>query len=114
MIEAIEVNFDGALDDLKVEKQDPARYIHVQKKKESKDDEGNLLNYRVSVKDVEMAHKVLKNWKQPLMFDDLAFGKAVYGIVRVRSRDVVLSSSFPAVFSGFSFSANCINMELSI
>ena len=40
--EAIEVNFDGALDDLKVGENDPARFIHVQKKIESKDDEGTF------------------------------------------------------------------------
>jgi hypothetical protein len=86
--EAIEVNFDGALDDLKVGEQDPARFIHVQKKIESKDDEGNLFNYRILVKDIEVAHKVIENWKQPHMFDDLAFGNSVYGIVRVRIREV--------------------------
>ena len=86
--EAIEVNFDGALDDLKVGEKDPARYIHVQKKKKSEDDQGNLLIYRVCVRDIEVAHKVFENWKQPHMFDDLAFGNAVYGIVRVRIQEI--------------------------
>ena len=38
MIEAIEVNFDGALDEIKVEKDDVGRYIHVQKEHEVKHD----------------------------------------------------------------------------
>ena len=86
--EAIEVNFDGGLDDLKVEEKDSSRYILVRKKKESNYDEGNLLNYKVIVRDVEMAQKVIENWKQPHMFDDLAFGNAVYGIVIVKIREV--------------------------
>ena len=32
----IEVNFDGALDNLKVDQVDPPRYIHVQKGKDIK------------------------------------------------------------------------------
>ena len=73
---------------MKVDEKDPARFIHVQRKKETKDDEGNLLTYRILVRNVEMANKVIENWKQPHMFDDLAFGNAVYGVVRVRIREV--------------------------
>ena len=58
MIEGVEVNFDGALDNLKVEKDDPARDIVVQKVQENKatkmlELERKLLVYRVSINDNE-------------------------------------------------------------
>ena len=91
------MNFDGGLDNLKVEEKDPARYILVQKKKESKDDEGNLLTYKVLVRDVEMAHKVIEHWKQSY-----------------RSTEAVMAYFF-FLFQQFSRgSPVLLNMELSI
>ena len=54
IIEAIEVNFDGILNDMKVEKDDFGRYIHVQKEHDQKsandekcEGDRKLLVYRV-------------------------------------------------------------------
>ena len=89
--EAIEVNFDGALDNLKVEKCDQSRDILVQKleKEELKDEEAwNIVTYRVKVRSTEVAKNVIESWKDRFKFDDLAFGNSVYGVVRVRVFEV--------------------------
>jgi hypothetical protein len=91
IIEAIEVNYDGTMDDLKIEKNDPARFILVQKEIEADriDDRNiNLVAYRVIVRDKEVAKTIIEGWREPHKFDDLAFRKAVYGKIRVRIREV--------------------------
>ena len=57
LIEVIEVNFDGSLDDMKAEKGDVGRYIQVHKEHDHKDEikcEGDrrILVYRVSIKKI--------------------------------------------------------------
>ena len=80
VIENIEVNFDGTLDDLKVEKNDiAARYIFVQKvNKQIENDDKELeadgeirhiLVYRVFVKNCEIARKVIESWKDEIETD---------------------------------------------
>ena len=97
VIEAIEVNFDGALNDLNIEENDDARYILVQKidkheKVEKVDDQEKernyVLNYKVFIRNCEAAKSVVLSWKNKYKFDDLAFRSAVYGIVRVRILEV--------------------------
>ena len=98
VIENIELNSDGTLDDLKVEKNDiAARYIFVQKvNKQIENDDKELgadgeirhiLVYRVFVKNCEIARKVLERYRYK--FDDLAFRSAVYGKVYVRILEVL-------------------------
>ena len=92
VLEAIEVNFDGIMDDLKIDKHDPSRQIHVQKVKEEPiDDDNNRvvhLIYRVQVKNTEVARSLIESWKDAHKFDDLAFGNAVYDEVQVKIREV--------------------------
>ena len=100
MCEAIEVNFDGILDDMKVEKNDSnARYILVQKVErkvkieniqvEPDDEERHMLMYRIVIRNCEDSQNVVESWKNRYKFDDLAFGNAVHGIVNVRILEVV-------------------------
>ena len=91
IIECIEVNFDGALDDLNVEKNDRLRFIDVHKKESEEiidETESNLFNYRVVVRDLDQAKSVVESWKEKSKFDDLAFKNAEYGKVRVRILEV--------------------------
>ena len=100
VIEAIEVNFDGILDDMKVEENDTnARYILVQKvdrkvkfndrEAEPDDEEKHILMYRVFIRNCEVSQNVVESWKNRYKFDDLAFGNAVHGKVNVRILEVV-------------------------
>ena len=94
LIEAIEVNFDGALDDMKAEKDDVGRYIHVQKKHDAKDDnkcesDRKLVVYRVSIQNLENSEAVIESWRKRHNFDDLAFHRAVRDKINVRIREVL-------------------------
>ena len=82
LIEAIEVNFDGSIDELKIEKIDECRYFQVNKLAEYLKDENvekKTWKCRVSVKNCEVAKDILESWKNRYKFDDLAFRNAVYG-----------------------------------
>ena len=92
VVEAIEVNFDGILDDLKIDKHDPSRQIHVQKVIEEPidDDKKHVVHliYRVQVKNTEVARTLIESWKDAHKFDDLAFGNSVYDEIQVKIREV--------------------------
>ena len=91
VIEAIEVNFDGTLDELKVEETDTCRNILVQKlerKIENNDEERQSLMYRVVVKNCKVAEDVIESWKERHKFDDLGFRNYVYGVVNVKIQEV--------------------------
>ena len=82
LIEAIEVNFDGSIDELKIEKIDKCRYFRVNKLEDEPKDENvekKTWKCRVSVKNCEVAKDILESWKNRYKFDDLAFRNAVYG-----------------------------------
>ena len=84
-------NFDGTLDDLKVEKTDGCRNILVQKlerKLENNDEERQSLMYRVVVKNCKVAEDIIESWKERHKFDDLGFRNYVYGVVNVRIKEV--------------------------
>ena len=88
-----ELKIDGALDNLKVEKDDPARDIVVQKVQENKatemlEFERKLLVYRVSINDNKTSKAVIESWKESHMFDDLAFRGAVRDKINLRIRDI--------------------------
>ena len=82
VVEAIEVNFDGTIDDLKIDKTNICREILVSKlESEIKiEDEGAIMwRYRVTIKNCDVAQNILESWKERYKFDDLAFRNAVYG-----------------------------------
>ena len=76
---------------MKVEENDKSRYIDVHKKesKELTDEKDrNLFTYRLVVRDLDQAKRVVESWKNKSQFDDLAFKNAEYGKVRVRILEV--------------------------
>ena len=82
VIEAIEANFFGSLDDENVKENDPLRYIIVQQADE------NQKLYEVAVKDNETSMKVIEKWNDPYEFDDLAFKNSVYDKIKIKIREV--------------------------
>ena len=92
VVEAIEENYQGTLNDLKVAENHPSRFILVQKVKEEpfeKDDEKRInFVYRVIVKNDDVAKNLIESWKDQYKFDDLAFRHAVYDKIQVRIQKV--------------------------
>ena len=92
VIEAIEVNYDGTLNDLKIDEHDRSRYILVQKLREEpcdiNDEKRVKLIYRVLVNDNEVSKSIVESWKDPYQFDDLAFRSAVYDKIHIRIQGV--------------------------
>ena len=70
IIEAIEVNFDGTLNDKRVEKNDASRDILVQKIEEKTNDD--LLKYSVVINNNETAKDVIESWRETHKFDGLS------------------------------------------
>ena len=86
IVEAIEVNFDGTLDNMKVDKEDAIRYIHVQKIREQPENE--LPVYRIVIKNDDVAKDIIEGWKEVHKFDDYAFHRSDLKKVRVRVNNV--------------------------
>ena len=91
VMEAIEVNFDGILNDMKVSEDDVCRFLHIQKniEKQKCEEDSKLLTYKVFIKDDENAKAVVDSWKEIHNFDDLAFHRAVRDKINVRIREVI-------------------------
>jgi hypothetical protein len=119
VVEAIEENYQGTLNDLKIDEQDLSRLILIQKLEEEpfeKDDEDEnetrriRFVYKVIVNNNEVAKTLIESWKFRNKFDDLAFRHTVYDKVQIRIQKVqkiwwafFSSSTFPAVSSGISW-----------
>ena len=91
--EAIEVNYNGALDERNVCKDDPCRSISIFKIKPEPehcilDEKKNLLVYRIHVKNSDIATSVIDDWHYPHNFDDLAFGNSIRDKQQVKIREV--------------------------
>ena len=67
IIEAIGVNFDGTLDDMKVDKEDTMRKILVQKMRERQNE---LPVYIVLVKNDDIAKEIIESRREVHKFDD--------------------------------------------
>ena len=89
VLESIEANFLGCLDDEKVEKDSKIRDLIV---KDSKDNPGsqNIRLYEVTVLDNEIVKKIIESWSNPYTstFDDLAFKKAVRDEIVINIQEV--------------------------
>ena len=93
VIEAIEENFNGCLDDRKVNYDDPCRNIFIHKLKQigyQRNDKVkmNQFIYRVYVEKNDTAGGVITDWQNPCNFDDLAFRNSVIDKVQVKVREV--------------------------
>jgi hypothetical protein len=76
ILESIEANFLGCLDDDKVEKDATVRDLIVKESKDNPESQ-NIRLYEVTVSDNEIVKKVIESWNPPNTFDDLAFKRAV-------------------------------------
>ena len=87
ILESIEANFLGCLDDEKVDKDAPIRELSV---KESKDTPANpnIRIYEVKVMDNEIVKRIIESWNTPYTFDDLAFKKAVRDEIVINIKEV--------------------------
>ena len=97
VVEAIEENYQGTLNDLKIDQQHLARFILIHKLEEEPfekdvEDENEKRRirfvYKVIVKDNEVAKTLIESWKFRNKFDDLAFRHAVYDKVQIRIQKV--------------------------
>ena len=76
VLESIEANFLGCLDDEKVAKDDLIRDLKVSESKKIPVDQ-NIRLYEVTVAENETVQRIIESWNTPYTFDDLAFRKAV-------------------------------------
>ena len=89
IVEAIEVNYDGALDERDVDKDDPCRFINIYRLDQCEQDmKKNCYMYRIHVENSATASSVIEDWTQQKNFDDLAFGNAIRDKLQVRIREV--------------------------
>ena len=92
VVETIEENYQGTLNDLKIRNKDLSSFILLQKLKEEPLEKGGekriRIVYKVNVKDNEVAKALIESWNDMYKFDDLAFRNAVYDKVQVRIHKV--------------------------
>ena len=82
ILESIEANFLGCLDDAKVNKDAPIRDIVVSESKINQIGQ-NIRHYKVKVTDDEIVKRIIESWNIPYTFDDLAFKNAVHDETRL-------------------------------
>ena len=93
--EAIEVNFNGSLDDEKIQEQNDIRYLDF-KEIETKDrneienekELRNITNFRVVVKDHHAVKMIIEGWKERYKFDELAFANYSFDGISTRVLEV--------------------------
>ena len=86
VIEAIQENFFGTLDNKKVEKTDPVRQLIIREENEQLSKVQD--KYRIAVRDNEIATEIMRLWNEPYEFDDLASKNPVYGEVKIKIKEV--------------------------
>ena len=88
VIEVIQENFFGTLDQKHVGKTDPIRHLIIREEK------GELLEipvqgkYRIVVRDDKLATDIVALWNEPYEFDDLAFKNAIYIKIKIKIKEV--------------------------
>ena len=89
VIEAVEVNFNGGLNDLNIEPDDPSGYKLNEVAYETEDKmKWKSCTYKILVKNVDAALNVIESWKKAHNFDDLAFRSAERDEKQVKIRDI--------------------------
>ena len=86
VIEALQENFYGALDNKKVDKTDPVRFLVIREENEKLVEVQD--KYRVAVREDKLATEIVGLWNEPYEFDDLAVKNAVYGAIKVKITEV--------------------------
>ena len=87
------MNFDATLDDLKMKKDDEARYIPVWKEQDMEtvvtdETERKVLIYKVRIMNNEESKSIVESWKESHKFDDLAFRGAIRNKKNVKIREI--------------------------
>ena len=91
IVEAVETNFWGALDDAKIEADDSMRNIKIKKSeklqiKRIKGEFRNLQVFNIVIKDKDEARNIIGDWKDT--FDDYAFKNTDCAEIRINIREI--------------------------
>ena len=90
----LSINYDGMLNDLKVDESDQARSNLVQKVRKKSEADDETLHDRLLVGRSDVGQQVIEGWKETHKFDDSAFRSAhssnnsEFGRLRVRIKEV--------------------------
>ena len=85
IVEAIDANFLGTLDDVNVEKNNFLRHFNVKK---VTDDQSLLKIYTMVVNDDPIVTDIVEGWKERYKFDELAFKNYDYENIKIRVKEV--------------------------
>ena len=91
VIEVLEANFYGTLDDKCVEKNDPSRNIIIQNlnvENHLENEHRKIVNYKVIAKDNDTVQEIFESWKERYNFDELAFKNYDFENKSIRIRQV--------------------------
>ena len=92
--EAMNVNFQGTLDDEKVKIGDPARRLEIKQSEEKhiikkiEDEFRNLLVFRVIINKNATARNTIESWKNVSNFDDRAFKQSDSSSITIKVREI--------------------------
>ena len=76
----------GALDNKKVDKTDPVRFLIIREENEKLSEIQD--KSRVVVMENKIATEIIGLWSEPYELDDLVFKNAVYGEIKVKIKEV--------------------------
>ena len=92
IVEALEANFYGTLEDDEVEKNNISlRYLSIQNlnlERHLENEPRKILNYKISIKENDTARKIIESWKERYNFDELAFTNFDFKNKSIRIREV--------------------------
>ena len=92
IVEAMEANFFGTIDDKKIEDSDYLKSWIIQHlKKESllENEKRKVVNYRIAVKENDSVRRIIRSWQGRYNFDELAFKNYDYENRNIRILDVL-------------------------
>ena len=88
VIEVIQENFFGTLDQKHVGKTDPIRHLIIREEKDELLEIPVQGKYRIVVRDDKLATDIVALWNEPYEFDDLAFKNAIYDKIKIKIKEV--------------------------
>ena len=88
VIEVIQENFFGTLDQKHVGKTDPIRHLIIREEKDKLLEIPVQGKYRIVVRDDKLATDIVALWNEPYEFDELAFKNAIYDKIKIKIKEV--------------------------
>ena len=88
VIEVIQENFFGTLDQKHVGKTDPIRHLIIREEKDKLLEIPVQGKYRIVVSDDKLATDIVALWNEPYEFDDLAFKNVIYDKIKIKIKEV--------------------------